>query len=186
MLDVKEIQRQGMFVVKKRQSGEPVDACEQKQATWEFMTSVISRIVPLYQQVADMGLYRKKHTSAMNSNTTAKSTQQRLFIRVLDRFTARVSYDRGIYEYASRFGDCSEKMQQVQRRSNAVIERGLRLAQEEQASRTIACEKVEQEGTICVSAATGQRAKKKGVPLWMHKGVPRATTTKNCVVWLEL
>ncbi|CAH0474505.1 unnamed protein product [Peronospora belbahrii] len=147
----------------------------------------------------------------MNSNTTAKSTQQRLLCA--RELCLLGDYDNGIAEYDAIIktletyhgGDleaqefltdlqheycmiveymsmlqglkiAARKMQQVQRRSNAVNERGLRLEQEEQAARTIACEKVEQEGTICGSAATDQRAKKKRAPLWMHKGVPRGTT----------
>ncbi|KAJ8575493.1 hypothetical protein ON010_g3722 [Phytophthora cinnamomi] len=88
----------------------------------------------------------------------------------------------------------ANKVQDAQRRSRAARERKRRQQQEEQAAEAIAAEpspvqrwekpqparrpRTEQ---VVATAATRQRARERQVPLWMHRGEPRATTVARWV-----
>ncbi|KAG6610608.1 putative katanin p60 ATPase-containing subunit [Phytophthora cinnamomi] len=99
---------------------------------------------------------------------------------------------RAILEYRGTLQDlalAANKVQDAQRRSRAARERKRRQQQEEQAAEAIAAEpapvqrwekpqparrpRTEQ---VVATAATRQRARERQVPLWMHRGEPRATT----------
>ncbi|KAE9322375.1 hypothetical protein PF008_g17604 [Phytophthora fragariae] len=99
---------------------------------------------------------------------------------------------RAILEYRSTLQDltlAANKVQDTQRRSRAARERKRRLQQEEKAAEAIAAESTptnrwekpqaarrsRAEQTV-PTTAIGTRARERQVPLWMHRGEPRATT----------